>query len=109
APTDAALRYDIEVTKQLGFNMCRKHVKVEPARWYYWCERLGLMVWQDMPNGDRHIKPDEPDIERTPESADNFKREWKAIVDANYNHPSIVVWVPFNEGWGQFQTNEILA
>lgn len=109
APTDAALRYDIEVTKQLGFNMCRKHVKVEPARWYYWCDRLGLMVWQDMPNGDRHIKPDEPDIERTPESADNFKREWKAIVDANYNHPSIVVWVPFNEGWGQFQTNEILA
>ena len=69
APTDEALRYDIEVTKKLGFNMARKHVKIEPARWYYWCDKLGLMVWQDMPNGDTHIDPGAPDLERTPESA----------------------------------------
>ena len=56
APTDEALRYDIEVTKKLGFNMARKHVKVEPARWYYWCDRLGLLVWQDMPNGGPNVK-----------------------------------------------------
>lgn len=108
APTDEALRYDIEVTKQLGFNMCRKHVKVEPSRWYYWCDKLGLMVWQDMPNGDRHISPTEPDITRSPESEANYNREWKSIIDANRNHPCIVAWVPFNEGWGQFKTDEIL-
>lgn len=107
-PTDEALRYDIEMTKAFGFNMCRKHVKVEPARWYYWCDRLGLLVWQDMPNGDRHIRPGEPDIQRTDASEANYRREWQRIVKATDNHPSIVTWVPFNEGWGQFKTNEIL-
>ncbi|HUG93150.1 MAG TPA: glycoside hydrolase family 2 TIM barrel-domain containing protein [Planctomycetaceae bacterium] len=109
APTDDALKYDIEVTKQLGFNMARKHVKVEPARWYYWCDKLGLLVWQDMPNGDRHIRREDPDIERSPESEESFRREWQAIIDACRNHPSIVTWVPFNEGWGQFKTDQILA
>lgn len=109
APTDEALRYDIEVTKQLGFNMARKHVKVEPARWYYWCDKLGLMVWQDMPSGDRYIRPEDPDIERSAESEAIYRKEWKAIVESLKNHPSIVCWVPFNEGWGQFKTNEILA
>ena len=108
APTDAALRYDVEITRKLGFNMCRKHVKVEPARWYYWCDKLGLMVWQDMPSGDRYVKKDQPDIKRSPESARNFRTEWKAVIDALQNHPSIVVWVPFNEGWGQFQTAKVL-
>jgi len=108
APTDEALRYDIEITKRLGFNMCRKHVKVEPARWYYWCDKLGLMVWQDMPNGDRHVKKGQPDIKRSPESAANFRAEWKAVMAALHNHPSVVVWVPFNEGWGQFETAKIL-
>lgn len=108
APTDEALRYDLEVTRKLGFNMCRKHVKVEPARWYYHCDRLGLLVWQDMPNGDRHIGADEPDITRSAESERAYRREWTAIIDALRNHPSIVVWVPFNEGWGQFKTDEIL-
>ena len=110
APTDAALKYDLEVTKQLGFNMVRKHVKVEPARWYYWCDKLGLLVWQDMPSGDKHA-PWNPmglhngkEIERAKESADNFRREWQAIIDSLKNHPSIVVWVPFNEAWGQFDT-----
>ena len=65
APTDEALRYDIEMTKKLGFNMIRKHVKIEPARWYHWCDRLGMLVWQDMPNGDRRIKPNEEDIVRS--------------------------------------------
>lgn len=109
APTDEALRYDIEVTKQLGFNMCRKHVKVEPDRWYYWCDKLGLMVWQDMPNGDRHIGRDDDDLERSDESADNYRAEFQALIDSHYNHPSIVAWVPFNEGWGQFDTDKILS
>ena len=65
APTDDALRYDIEMTKKMGFNMARKHVKVEPDRWYYWCDKLGLLVWQDMPSGDKFIGPGEADIERT--------------------------------------------
>jgi beta-galactosidase/beta-glucuronidase len=110
APTDAALKYDLEVTKQLGFNMVRKHVKVEPARWYHWCDKLGLLVWQDMPSGDKHA-PWHPtgghngkQIERTRESAENFRAEWKAIIEDLRNHPSIVVWVPFNEAWGQFDT-----
>ncbi len=109
APTDEALRYDVEITKALGFNMCRKHVKVEPARWYYWCDKLGLMVWQDMPSGDRFVKKGQPDIKRSSESARNFRAEWKAVIDSLRNHPSVVVWVPFNEGWGQFETTRVLG
>jgi hypothetical protein len=107
APTDEALRYDVQVTRDMGFNMARKHVKVEPARWYYHCDQLGLMVWQDMPNGDKHIGTNEPDIERTPESRENYFNEWSNIIDMLRNNPSIVMWVPFNEGWGQFATNEV--
>ncbi len=73
APTDEALKYDLEITKQLGFNMVRKHVKVEPARWYYHCDKLGLLVWQDMPSGDRYIRNDQPDITRSEESAKQFE------------------------------------
>ncbi len=109
APTDEALRNDIEVTKKLGFNMCRKHVKVEPDRWYYWCDKLGLMVWQDLPNGDGHIGRDDDDLERSSESAENFRTELKALIDGHSNHPCIVAWVPFNEGWGQFDTDKILS
>lgn len=109
APTDEALRFDIEQTRAMGFNMCRKHVKVEPQRWYYWADRLGLMVWQDMPSGDKYIGGSDPDIERTPESEEIFRREWSQIIDELHPHPSVVAWVPFNEGWGQFKTNEILA
>ncbi|MBI4600557.1 MAG: beta galactosidase jelly roll domain-containing protein [Planctomycetes bacterium] len=107
APTDEALRYDIEVTRDLGFNMARKHVKVEPDRWYYWCDVLGLLVWQDMPSGDRYIGGNDPDITRSPESARQFELELKGIIDALRNHPSIILWVPFNEGWGQFDTRRI--
>ncbi len=109
APTDEALRFDVEATRKLGFNTIRKHVKVEPARWYYHCDRLGLLVWQDMPNGDRHIRSHDPHLVRSPQSAENYRREWTEIIDALRNHPSIVVWVPFNEGWGQFDTAEVLA
>ena len=109
APTDAALRYDIEVTKKLGFNMARKHVKIEPARWYYWCDTLGLLVWQDMPSGDKYIGHNDPDIIRSDPSAEQFKFEIWRMVDGLYNHPSIVMWVPFNEGWGQFETEHITS
>ena len=107
APTDEALRYDVEVTKRLGFNMTRKHVKVEPDRWYYWCDRLGLLVWQDMPSGDRSIRPEDPDIERSPGSARQYDVELKAMIDGLQGHPSIVLWVVFNEGWGQFDTKRV--
>ena len=115
APTDEALAFDIRKTKDMGFNMIRKHVKVEPARWYYHCDRLGMLVWQDMPSGDMGNKWDSrPGVigvgtekQRTPESEKIFREEWKAIMDANMNSPSIVVWVPFNEAWGQFKTQDI--
>src|SRR5881628_1304216 len=98
APTDAALSSDIETTKRLGFNLIRKHVKVEPARWYYHCDRLGVLVWQDMPSGDN----------KTPEGKEQFARELEHVVGALENHPSIVMWVPFNEGWGQHDTPRIV-
>lgn len=107
APTDEALKYDIQVTKDLGYNMIRKHVKVESNRWYYWADRLGILVWQDMPNGDQHIRRGEEDIERVAQSAYNYKHELKEMIEQFGNHPSIVTWVPFNEGWGQFQTKRI--
>jgi hypothetical protein len=107
APTDAALRFDIDVMKKLGFNMARKHVKVEPDRWYYWCDKLGLLVWQDMPSGDKHVASGKGEITRSKESAENFERELTALINTHYNHPSIVMWVPFNEGWGQFKTVKV--
>ncbi len=107
APTEEAMLYDLQITKELGFNMLRKHVKVEPARLYYWCDKLGLLVWQDMPSGDRYIGGNDPDIQRTAQSTAQFELELKRMIDGLYNHPSIVMWVPFNEGWGQFDTARI--
>jgi hypothetical protein len=104
APSDEALRYDLEMTKELGFNMTRKHVKVEPARWYYWCDKLGLLVWQDMPSGDASVGQGKGEIHRMPYAAEQFEQELKRMIDALSNHPSIVMWVVFNEGWGQFDT-----
>jgi len=109
APTDEALKYDIEVLKRLGFNMARKHVKIEPDRWYYWCDKLGLMVWQDMPSGDRYIGHRDPDVKRVAQSARQFELELKRTIDQFYNHPCIVMWVPFNEGWGQYDTKRITS
>jgi hypothetical protein len=107
APTDEALKFDIEITKKLGFNMTRKHVKVEPARWYYWCDKLGLLVWQDMPSGDKSVRDGRPDLVRSPESAKQYEVELKRMIDGLHNHPCIVMWVVFNEGWGQFDTARI--
>jgi beta-galactosidase/beta-glucuronidase len=109
APTDEALRYDIQMTKKLGFNLARKHVKIEPDRWYYWCDKLGLLVWQDMPSGDKYIGPKAPDITRTPESAKEYEQELTALVRGRGNHPCIVMWVPYNEGWGQWDTARVVA
>jgi hypothetical protein len=99
APTDAALRYDIEFLKQSGFNLARKHVKVEPDRWYYWCDKLGLLVWQDMPSGNY----------TTQESRLQFEAELQAMIENRRNHPSIVLWVLFNEGWGQYDTERLVS
>lgn len=113
APSDEALVYDIIKTKDFGFNMIRKHVKVEPARWYTHCDRLGILVWQDMPNGDKSPQWqnqqyfDGKERIRTQESENNYRKEWKEIIDYLVSYPSIVTWVPFNEAWGQFKTVEI--
>jgi beta-galactosidase/beta-glucuronidase len=113
APTDAALRFDIETLKKLGFNMCRKHVKVEPARYYYWCDKLGFMVWQDLPSA----QPKEhsgvrrgaaADVEFTAAEDAIFRRELEALVHNLANTTSVVAWVAFNEGWGQHDTNGTL-
>ncbi|MBT3444014.1 MAG: glycoside hydrolase family 2 [Flavobacteriaceae bacterium] len=129
-PSDEAMRYDIEMTKAMGFNMIRKHVKIEPDRWYYHCDQLGIMVWQDMPsynrlalktpeemektkNKDRiynsleRIRVGQADLNRRSEDADQFERELRRMVNIHYNAPSIVMWVPFNEGWGQYDTCRI--
>ena len=110
APTDEALAYDVQKTKDFGFNMIRKHVKVEPARWYYHCDRLGILVWQDMPSGD--VSPgwqrwnyyNGSELQRSAVSEENYRKEWKEIIDLTYSNPCVVVRVPFNEAWGQFKT-----
>lgn len=114
APTDEALVYDIQKTKDFGFNMIRKHVKVEPARWYTHCDKMGILVWQDMPNGDAspnwdmHRYFEGVEKVRSLESENNFRKEWKEIIDYLKPYPCIAVWVPFNEAWGQFKTKEIV-
>lgn len=97
APTDEALRSDIEFLKKAGFNLTRKHVKVEPDRWYYWCDKLGLLVWQDMPSGNN----------ATMDGRRDFENELLRMVGDLENHPSIIVWVLFNEGWGQYDTEQL--
>ena len=125
APTDEALVSDIEFCKSLGMNMIRKHIKVEPARWYYHCDRLGMLVWQDMPCGGKvphtlvlgmgfllNLKiRDDRRLHwfgrEDSQVRQNFRRELDAMLKNLYNYPSIVVWVPFNESWGQFNAREI--
>lgn len=120
APTDEALLYDVVLTKELGFNTIRKHIKVEPARWYYHCDREGIIVWQDMPclalykgNTSRggmwarnHIGGGS-DSPATREEKNNYYKEWAEIMDALRFFPSIGVWVPFNEAWAQFDTEKV--
>ena len=127
APTEEALVFDIIKTKEMGFNMIRKHIKLEPARWYYWCDVYGLLVWQDMPCIGDHNKKQMPSRDKEIQDAvwnkwssdsflggtdcnipqewkANFYREWTNIINAFKNFQCIVVWVPFNEAWGQFDT-----
>jgi hypothetical protein len=114
-PTEDAMKYDVDQLKAMGFNMIRKHIKVESARYYNYCDRMGMLVWQDMPSGDlgngweTHpgVLDRATDQKRTPESEGYYRKEWKAIMNSLHNFPSIVVWVPFNEAWGQFKTKEI--
>ncbi len=97
APTDIALQHDIRFLKTAGFNLVRKHAKVEPDRWYYWCDKLGLLVWQDMPSGNNN----------TTEGRVRFEAELQRLVRQLSNHPGIVTWVIFNESWGQFDTERL--
>lgn len=125
APSDEALIYDIETMKKLGFNLLRKHAKIECMRWYYHCDRLGMIVWQDMPNGgteyDMHLVSHLPTFlsgfpfrdhcykklsRETPESRKEWQEECVSMIQQLYNCPSIAVWVLFNEGWGQFDASE---
>jgi beta-galactosidase/beta-glucuronidase len=125
APTDAALRFDIECTKRLACNLIRKHVKVESARWYAHCDRLGMIVWQDMPNGGKPVgdvtsllailyglnRGDRRWLRRAGRADEahrrQFRDELKSMIDTLYNTTCIAAWVPFNEGWGQFRAAEI--
>jgi len=101
-PSDAAIRFDIQRAKAMGFDMLREHQKVQPDRWYYWADRLGLLVWQDMPS-----LPMAQRSAPSPSAQAEFRRELARIVTQQRSHPSIVVWVPFNEGWGQFDPGSI--
>lgn len=125
-PSDEAMIHDIQTAKDLGFNMLRKHIKIEPMRWYYHCDRLGMLVWQDMVNGGEHEtfywtgvtgflhwKMDDT-AEKNYKHAgrlnaagrEMYTRETRETVELLYNVPSIVLWVPFNEGWGQFNAKD---
>ena len=117
APTDGALKFDIVKTKDFGYNMIRKHIKVEPARWYYWADVLGVAVWQDMPSigGTRGGRWEEwkwaspaDDRQLSATAKANYYKEWGEIIAQLRNHPSIVVWVPFNESWSQFDTENVV-
>ncbi|MBQ9711392.1 MAG: beta-galactosidase, partial [Bacteroidales bacterium] len=117
APTDEALRLDVEKTKDLGYNMIRKHIKVEPQRWYYYCDAEGILVWQDMPSitDSRFNKwatrdyTSGTDWDAPRKERDTYYKEWGEIIDQLKFHPSIVVWVPFNEAWAQFETEKAVA
>jgi beta-galactosidase/beta-glucuronidase len=120
-PSDEAMKYDIEITKAMGFNMIRKHIKVEPARWYYYCDKLGMLVWQDMPSGMvvlpgkdadkpvhvQHVPRNGDDLQVRSADAQQYELELRRLIDSHYNSPAIVIWVPFNEGWGQYATCRI--
>jgi len=127
APSDEAMIFDIAEMKKLGFNMLRKHIKVEPMRWYYHCDRLGMLVWQDMPSGGsfqhksvtlylpflgtRKIKDNKYGLfsRKTEESRDTYVKEYTEMIEQLYNCVSISTWVPFNEAWGQFDAAKIAA
>lgn len=100
APTDEALKNDLVNTKALGFNMVRKHIKVEPARWFYWADKLGIVVLQDMPSLRAYVEPSEA-------AKPIFQNELTQLINKSYNYPSIGMWIVFNEGWGQHNTEAL--
>jgi hypothetical protein len=112
-PSDEAMLYDMLKLKEMGFNMLRKHIKVEPSRYYYHADTMGLLVWQDMPSGfagkgPSHVSAEaKEDWVRPKETAVQFEKEWLAIMDHLRFFPSIVMWVPLNEGWGQYDTKRL--
>ena len=110
-PSDAAMVWEIGWLKKAGFNMLRKHIKIEPARYYYNCDRLGLLVWQDMPSGFnealRNGRNDEGEPVRLSASREQHELELRRMIDVLHNHPSIVMWVVHNEGWGQYETESL--
>ncbi|MCD6331933.1 MAG: beta-galactosidase, partial [Bacteroidales bacterium] len=108
-PSDKAMKYDLKILKKMGFNMLRKHVKVESRRFYYHTDQMGLLVWQDMPSMFTGVFGPDRSAEQIREARDNFEIELTELVNDHYNHPSIVMWVPFNEGWGQYDTKRIVS
>ncbi|HUG20678.1 MAG TPA: glycoside hydrolase family 2 TIM barrel-domain containing protein [Planctomycetaceae bacterium] len=111
-PSDDAMLFDVEWLKKAGFNMIRKHIKVEPRRYYYHCDRLGMMLWQDQVSGGTNpnwirLVPNPQDAEWPQDAHEQFMRELEWMISSLENHPSIVVWVPFNEAWGQHRTVEV--
>ncbi|MDQ1032582.1 hypothetical protein QF035_010164 [Streptomyces umbrinus] len=100
APSDKALAYDLKMHKAMGFNSVRKHIKVEPDRWFYWADRLGLLVWQDMPAMTAGVNP-------STAARAEYELEMKQMIDEHISSPSIVMWVTFNEGWGQYDVGRI--
>ena len=116
-PSEEAMLFDIQTMKNLGFNTLRKYVKTESFRYYYNCDKLGMLVWQDMPSGnvnlseewDETIMDGGKDTERTQFSKENYKKEWEEIIDNLKFFQSIIIWTPFNEAWGQFETKDIVS
>ena len=108
APSEEALKSDLQAVKDAGFNLIRKYQKVAPRRYYYWCDTIGLLVWQDMPSGDAAIAQGEKDMVRSDASEKNFYVEWGEIIETLRNSPSIIMWIPFNQGVGQFQTAQVI-
>ncbi|MFE2508222.1 PA14 domain-containing protein [Streptomyces naganishii] len=102
APSDEALAYDLKMHKKMGFNAVRKHIKVEPDRWFYWADRLGLMVWQDMPAMTAGVDP-------STAARAEYEREMKQMIDEHISSPSVVMWVVFNEGWGQYDVGRVAS
>ena len=114
-PSEEAMIYDINKLKELGFNTIRKHVKIEPYRYYYYCDKIGMLIWQDMPSGDRkpnsweyhHLNTGD-DVKRSEESKNNYYHEWSEIIDNLKFFQCIIIWIPFNEAWGQFDTEKVV-